>query len=271
MKAYKYIILTAFIFLTGCSVSPDGDEEAVLLKQPWVFGHGGVSEDAVTPGLVWVAPTTSAIFFKITPLTITEPFDDMISDDNIPVDFNAYLKLQIVKGKTPKLYERFGINWYDMSIKETFRTMIRDKTSSYKMFDLAGNRQVLSEIQTEVYIQISKYCKELDLPVTVLQVVVGAVTPPQEVLEETKRTAAQNQSILTQEARSKAEVSRKEAEVNKAIADKAYQNQMAMSIQEYLQLRALEIEKEKIELVREKQNVSIILGQGITPMYGVNK
>ena len=271
MKTLKYILLLAFLILAGCSVSPEGDEEAVLLKQPWIFGHGGVDQDAVMPGLVWVAPTTSAILFKVTPLTITEPFDDMISDDNIPVDFNAYLKLQIVKGMTPKLYEKFGQNWYAMSIKETFRTMIRDKTSSYKMFDLAGNRQVLAEIQTEVYTQISQYCKELDLPVNVLQVVIGAVTPPQEVLEETKRTAAQNQSILTQEARSKAEVSRKSAEVNKAIADKAYQVQMNMSIQEYLQLRGLEIEKEKIELVREKQNVSIILGQGITPMYNVGK
>ncbi|HQO09055.1 MAG TPA: SPFH domain-containing protein [Clostridiales bacterium] len=271
MKYVKYLLLTSLIFLAGCSVSPNGDEEAVLLMQPWVFGHGGVDQDAVKPGLVWVAPTTSAIFFKVTPLTITEPFDDMITDDNIPVDFNAYLKLQIIKGQTPKLYEKFGQNWYAMSIQETFRTMIRDKASSYKMFDLAGNRQVLAEIQSETFTLITDYCKKIDIPVEILQVVVGAVTPPQEVLEETKRTAAQNQSILTQEARSKAEVSRKEAEVNKAIADKAYQNQMSMSIQEYLQLRALEIEKEKIELVREKQNVSIILGQGITPMYGVGK
>jgi len=271
MKTLKYMLLMAFVFLVGCSVSPEGDEEAVLLKQPWIFGHGGVDLDAVKPGLVWVAPTTSAILFKVTPLTITEPFDDMITDDNIPVDFNAYLKLQIIKGQTPKLYEKFGQNWYAMSIQETFRTMIRDKASSYKMFDLAGNRQVLAEIQSETFTLITDYCKNLDIPVEILQVVVGAVTPPIEVLEETKRTAAQNQSILTQEARSKAEVSRKSAEVNKAIADKAYQIQMNMSIQEYLQLRGLEIEKEKIELVREKQNVSIILGQGITPMYSVGK
>jgi regulator of protease activity HflC (stomatin/prohibitin superfamily) len=271
MKKFMLVILfLAVTLMTGCSsVSPSGDEEAVLMMKPIFIGHGGVSKEPVQGGLAWVAFSTSEIIFKITPITITENFDDMITDDNTPVDFNAYLKIQIVKGETPKLYEKFGQKWYENSIKETFRTMIRDKASAYKMFDLAGNRQVLQDIQNEVFKNISGYCKSLDIPVNILQVTIGSVTPPAEVLEETKRTAAQNQSILTQEARSKSEASRKNAEVNKAIADKAYQAQMNMSVDQYLHLRALEIEKEKVELVRDKQNVSIIMGQGIVPTFGV--
>lgn len=271
MKVLMCLLLVSLLF-GGCSmIKPNAGEEAVIVKKPWFFGHGGVSKNAVSTGMVWGAPTTSGIIFKITPVTITEPFDDMITDDNTPVDFNAYLKLKIKKGETPLLYEKFGYNWYEHSIKETFRTMIRDKASSYKMFDLAGNREVLAEIQKETSEKIKQYCDTLDIPIEILQVMVGAVTPPAEVLEETKRTAAQNQSILTQTARAKAEASRKNAEINKAIADKAYQNQMAMTVEQYLELRALEIEKEKIEIVRDKQNVSIIMGQGIIPMYGVGK
>lgn len=175
------------------------------------------------------------------------------------------------KGETPILYKNFGQHWFENSLAPTFRAMVRDKASQYKMFDLAGNRMVLKEIEDNVFSSITSYCQKLQIPVNILQVTIGAVTPPPEVLEETRRTAAQNQSILTQDARAKSEAARKQAEINKALADKAYQNQMNMSMPDYLHLRALEIEKEKIELVREKQNVSIIMGQGIVPTFGIQK
>jgi regulator of protease activity HflC (stomatin/prohibitin superfamily) len=177
------------------------------------------------------------------------------------------LKLQIKEGETPILYKNFGENWYINSLQPTFRAMVRDKASQYKMFDLAGKREVLSAIEEYIFQAMINYCNKINLPISVLQVTIGAVTPPPEVLEETRRTAAQNQSILTQSARAKSEDARKQAEINKAIADKAYQIQMSMTINDYLHLRALEIEKEKIELVREKQNVSIIMGQGIIPTF----
>jgi regulator of protease activity HflC (stomatin/prohibitin superfamily) len=263
--------LTIFaIAITSCSrVTPNGDEEAVLIMKPLFFGHGGVSEKPVAAGSEWISPTTDYVMFKITPETYTILFDDMMTDDNTPVDFSAYLKVQIQKGKTPILYEKFGEKWFENSISPTYRALVRDKASSYKMFDLTSNREVLINIETQVYEQMASYCKKLNLPVDIQQVTIGAVTPPNEVLEETRRTAAQNQSILTQRARAESELARKQAEINKAIADLAYKSQMNMTIQEYLQLRNLEIEKEKVELVRDKQNVSIIMGQGINPMYNV--
>ena len=269
----RYSILCFIMLLfIGCGViAPSGDEEAAVMKKPWFFGHGGVQPNPVSAGRCWTAPTTKGIIFKITPITFTEKFDDLISDDNTPVDFNAYLKLQIIQGQTPVLYKNFGEHWYENSLAPTFRAIVRDKASQYKMFDLAGNRAVLREIEDSTFLLIGEYCKKLNLPISVLQVTIGAVTPPPEVLEETRRTAAQNQSILTQDARAKSENARKQAEINKAIADKAYQNQMNMTMADYLHLRALEIEKEKIELVREKQNVSIIMGQGIVPTFGIPK
>ena len=58
---------------------------------------------------------------------------------------------------------------------------------------------------------------------------------------------------------------RKQAEINKAIADKSYQNEMGMTITQYLSLRQLEIEKEKIELIKDKKDITIIFGQGSIP------
>jgi regulator of protease activity HflC (stomatin/prohibitin superfamily) len=269
----KYLILLISLFsFIGCGhIAPSGDEEAVVMKKPWFFGHGGVSSEPVSSGMCWTAPTTRGIIFKITPITYKEPFNDMVSSDNTPVTFHAYLKAQIKKGETPALYKNFGELWYENSLAPTFRAVVRDKASQYKMFDLAGKREVLAAIEQYVFDNMTAYCNKMNLPVIILQVTIGAVTPPEEVLEETKRTAAQNQSILTQAARAKSEDARKQAEINKAIADRAYQNQMGMNMQDYLHLRALEIEKEKIELVREKQDVSIIMGQGIVPTFQMQK
>lgn len=61
---------------------------------------------------------------------------------------------------------------------------------------------------------------------------------------------------------------RKQAEINKADADKAYKERMGMSIAEYLSLRHLEIEKEKVELIKDNKNISIIFGNA-NPVYPI--
>jgi regulator of protease activity HflC (stomatin/prohibitin superfamily) len=137
------------------------------------------------------------------------------------------------------------------------------------MFQLANNREISTQIENEIFQELTQYIAKLNIPVEVLQITVGAITPPDQVLVETRNTAAQNQSILTQQARAHAELARKAAEVNKAIADQAYQSQMNMTIDEYISMRALEIEKEKVELIKDNKNISIIFGNASTS-YQIN-
>ena len=273
-KKFIFFVFTAIILVTAFTscyrVQPDPGEESVLVYKPYIFGHGGVDPTPVSTGAQWCVFTTDHKEFPITPITITEEFTNMIPSDNTPVSFSAYLKCQIRKGETPTLYQDFGAEWYTHNLQATFRTMVRDKASAFKMFDLAGKREISSLLEKDIYKDISEYAKKIKLPVDIMQVSIGAVTPPEQVLTETKNTAAQNQSILTQKARADAELSRKQAEINKAIADMAYQNQMKMTISEYLHLRQLEIEKEKVELIKDNKNVSIIFG-GLQPTYPVVK
>jgi len=135
-------------------------------------------------------------------------------------------------------------------------------TSPHKTFDLAGNREVLNDQEGYIQEELSKFLVGKSMPVRVNRIVMGKVTPPQTVLEETMKTAAQQQAILTQRARAQAEQSRGEAEKQKAIADEMYRKTFGMSVGEYLHLRKLEIEKEKIELIRDKQNITVILSEG---------
>ena len=268
MKTILNFCLVGILLISMSScyrVKPDGDQESVLIKKPLFFGHGGVDAEPISAGATWCVWTTDHIEFTITPKTIAEEFENMIPSDNTPVSFSAYLKCQIIKGKTPKLYKEFGESWYKNNLQATFRTMVRDYASEHSMFELASNRKISSSLEKKIFLKMVNYVKKINLPVRILQVSIGQITPPQEVLNETKNTSAQNQSILTQDARAKAELSRKQAEINKAIADKSYQNEMGMTISQYLMLRQLEIEKEKIELIKDKKDITIIFGQGSIP------
>lgn len=268
---FKFFAIALIAFsVTSCyRTQPDAGEESVLVKKPLFFGHGGVELEPISTGATWCVWTTDHYEFKITPTTITEEFENMIPSDNTPVSFSAHLKCQIQSGKTPILYQEFGLEWYANSLQSTFRTMVRDYASGYTMFQLANQRKISATLEKQLYNDLKAYAEKLHLPVTIMQVSIGQITPPSEVLRETKLTAAQNQSILTQESRAKAELSRKQAEINKAIADKAYQIQMAMTVGEYLHLRQLEIEKEKVELIKDNKNVSIIFGQSVPTTFPI--
>lgn len=269
LKVIAFITVVLLVTMASCSyVTVNGDEEAVLVKKPFFFGHGGIDDVPVSSGRIMVAATTDEVLFKITPIAYAEKFQNLISDDNVPLDFETHLTLQIHKGSTPLLFGKFGADWYEHNVSPKFRSLVRDVVSAYKMQDLISSREILTSIDDKLFKSMEVYFKQISLPVDLIQVTIGAATPPDEVLVETQKTAAQNQSILTQEARAKAELARKDAEINKAIADEAYKRQMGMSTSEYLELRQLEIEKEKVELIKDKQNVSIIFGD-VKPVKNV--
>jgi len=285
MKRLKLGLFAAMAIasLAGCSgVSPGGDEEAVLIEKPWIWGHGGVDDEPVTSGNSWVALSTDAVKFKITPAKYTEEFDNLMTSDNNPVTFSVYITLQVQKGKTPILYKGWGDKWYENSLQAQVRTMVRDKASPFKMFDLTTKREISSTIEQDLTKNINSLITSIkdkdgkSLPVTLINVAVGAITPPKEVIDETSKTAAQNQAKLTQDARIAVEQSRKKADIEKANADIAYMQTMNFTPDQYLRLRELEIRKETIELAKDGKaplSLNVIMGQGqnITPTVQVGK
>lgn len=264
MKIVFVLIAMVFIsMLSGCSCSNiDAGEEGVLTMKPIIFGRGGVDPTPISTGMTFTAWTTSVDRYDIKPAQYTEEFDDLITADNNPVDFNAYVELQIIKSQSPKLHEAFGREWYARKIKEEFRTAIRANGKKHTMFVLTSDPGVLDEMGIAVKLFLTEYVKKQEIPVQVNRVTIGKVSPPKEVTEETMRTAAQRQRKLTETERADAELSRKKAEENKALADRAYRENFGMSVDQYLELRSLEIEKEKLDIVRNKENVTIILNSG---------
>lgn len=271
MKKINFLLIGFCVLLfTSCyRVSPNGDQESVVIEKPVIFGSGGVDSEPLSSGSHWVAASTDHVEFTITPVNHEEQIQEVMTKDNTPIDLTINLQLQVIKGKTPELYRNFGVEWYKNNIFPYFRSNARNEFSKYELFELTTNRTIASKLAEILLAKIQDFVKVNGLPINVMSVNISGISPPQEVLDETKKTAAQNQQSVTQKSRAEAELSRKQAEINKAIADRAYQVQMGMNTEEYLHLRQLEIEKEKVELIKDKQNVSIIFGGNVQPTYNI--
>jgi regulator of protease activity HflC (stomatin/prohibitin superfamily) len=270
---YLFIGLLTTMFCSCSLTTVDGDEEGVYVKKPWFFGKGGVREKALTEGSEWKVFTTSFYRYKVSPQQYNEVFDDAITNNNTPVDLQAYLTLQIETGKSPLLHEKFGLHWYEMNIQAKFREIVRSQMSKYDMFTLTSNREVYEEINKEVQSFVETLIAERQMPIKVIAVIIGRAKPNQMGLEEMDRTAAQIQAKETQAKRKEAEDARYEAEVSRATADKAYRSNLGLTSEEFIQLRQLEISKEYVEILRNKPNINVdlILNGGVNPIWDIKQ
>ena len=251
------------------SVSPDADEEAVLIKKPWIFGHGGVVDSPVESGLTWCWFSTHSEYFKIVPVKHQVDMDDLFSDDNTPLDFHTIIITQIKKGKSPILLRNYGKDWYNTNLYNYYCNLVRDHISQHSPFDLMSNRQILNEIDDKVLKQMQFYVETLsknkEFPVVVKQVTIGKATPNKEQLAEMNKTAKAVQAKQTQEREAEVQLAREKAERQRAKADKAYMEEMHLSAQDFIQLKW-------IETVNEKQgaNIDVMVGPN-TPMWNIKR
>jgi len=262
------VVLIAVIF--GCSrEAVDANEEGVFIKKPYFFGKGGVSDQPLLQGSEWKVFSTDFVKFIMSPVQYEEPFEDLVAKDNNLVNTNAYLTLQIELGRTPELLRKFGENWYKNNVQETFRKITRDKLCEYGMFELTTNRQVYTDINADIDKSLREYFADRGLPVAIKSVVISRAQPSKGVLEEIDRTGVQMQAELTQNKRIKMEQAREEAELARAKADKAYMREMSLSADQFISLRALEIEKEKVEMLKNNPSVKVEAFLGYPNFYKV--
>ena len=261
----KIILMFCFAILgmsalTSChSVSPDADEEAVIVKKPWFIGHGGVEQQAVQTGLTWCWWSTSGYYFKIVPVRHEITLDDLFSDDNTPLDFHTVIITQIEQGKSPILMQNYGEKWFDTNLNNYFCNLVRDHISQHSPFDLMSNRQVLNQIDTKIRKQMQDYVnalsKKKQMPIIIKEVIIGKATPNKEQLNEMNRTAKVVQAKQTQEREYEVQIAREKAERQKAKADKAYMEEMNLSAGQFINLKW-------IETVANKQgaNIDVMVG-----------
>ena len=245
-KFYFLFALMSVMLLSSChSVSPGPGEEAVLIYKPWFFGHGGVAESPVGTGLTWCWWSTHSEIFKVIPQKQQVDMNDLVSNDNTPLDFHTVIITQVKSGKSPVLLENYGTEWFETNIYNHYCNRVRDYVSQHSPFDLMSNREVLNNIDAKLLKEmrdfIAQLSKEKEFPVEIKQVVIGKAIPNDDQLQEMNKTAKAVQAKQTQDREAEVQQAREKAERQRAIADKAYQNEMGLTTAQFIQLKAWDI------------------------------
>lgn len=270
MKKSICLIAIAAILLSSLAschaVSPDADEEAVLVYKPFIFGHGGVADEPVKTGLTWCWWTTHSVYFKNIPIRYDVEFDDIMSNDNTPLDYATYITLQIEPGKSPILMKNYGIDWFANNIEAVYRNFVREEISKYSPFDLMSNREVCSEIDREVKSKLDNHIaglsKNKEFPIICREVITGRAKPNEKQLAEMNNTAAAIQARQTQERNEEMQKAREKAETARAQADKAYMEEMNLTPDQFITLKIVE---------KGNPNIDVILGGASQPIWNVRR
>lgn len=263
-KNWFYSVLSVLfvtLMFTSCyRVTPDAGQEAVLVHKPYFFGKDGVDKNPVGTGSKWVWWSTDAIEVSMVPQKYDEKLEDVTSNDNTLLDFNTQIQLQVKSGDSPILIQNYGENWYINVIQETYRNTVRSYISRYNPFDLMSNREVLDSINIMVKKDMESHIEKLsasrELPIEVINVIVGRAIPNGPQKEEMDRTAAATQAKRTEESRKEMLIAREAAERQRAIADKAYQKELGLSTDQFIELRAWEI------IEKKETNIDVLFNSG---------
>lgn len=260
------IMLAIGLLLTGTGcVAIDAGHEGVLVEQPFFFGHGGVDPVPSKTGRVWVAPTTKVIEVDVRPLQYSEHFD-IISAENAPVSFDAFLIANVVEGRSPELIARYGQSWYQQNVKEAFRTFVREEVQKYPLFQLTTDPTTRTKLQEAIAREVqTKLIEKQSIPVRLNRVVVGSILPPKGVVEQTTQTIIQEQRKITMVEFQKAEEAREKAEKQRGIADRAYRESLGLTAPEFVDLRRIEVQKEIVQ--HSPSALTVIMG---LERFGIN-
>jgi len=245
--AWSMLGTVGLLLVTSGCVAIEAGHEGVLVEQPFFFGHGGVDATPSKTGRVWVAPTTKVIEVDVRPLQYSEHFD-IISAENAPVSFDAFMIANVVEGRSPEIVGRYGTNWYQNNVKEAFRTFVREEVQKYPLFQLTTDPTTRTKLQDAIAREVqTKLIEKQNMPIRLNRVVVGSILPPKGVVEQTTQTIVQEQRKITMVEFQKAEEAREKAEKQRGIADRAYRESLGLTAPEFVDLRRIEVQKEIVQ------------------------
>jgi hypothetical protein len=278
-KAMIAILITASVaLLTGCTVaSPDAGHEAVWVKKPVIFGHGGVDPTPVKTGREFGATTSDAIDVNMLPQRADLEFDDIMTRSGVPVSFHVVGTFRITD--SVKLVEKFGADWdektgwgfWTRNLDQPIRTAVRDAVKKHDMQEMAISQTAADQVGSEVRDAAVKIVKDAGVPIIFTELNVGRVNPPDAIKNQRVETAAQEQRAITEQQRKLAEDQRLMAEQSRARADNAYRESMQLSPEQYLRLETIKMQHDVCG-ASGKATCTFLIGAGSAPpVYNIGK
>jgi regulator of protease activity HflC (stomatin/prohibitin superfamily) len=239
-KLAGFVALLAVAASAACtSVTPDAGHEGVLIRKPLLFGAGGVDGTPVQPGRKYIAWTTEAQIVDMRPIQVTVEFDDLMSRDGVPLDFDAAVRYRVTN--SVKLVSQFGADagFFARNVERPFRDAVRDAVKKRGMNETAIDATAAEEIDDEVTKAVAAVIQSADLPIQMIDVTLGRANPPDAIKNQRIETAAQEQRVNTERQTKLAEDQRLEAERSRAAADNAYREAMRLSPDQFLTLESI--------------------------------
>lgn len=235
-----FVVFAVVAWLFSVNIGPG--QEAVLIDKPLIWGHGGVQKVPVPTGRVYVWPTTNNVIVEKRPQQFLEHFDDLMSSDGVPLDFDAALRLQVLESVA--LVEKYGEKWYGNNVEVEFRNRVRQAVRKHGMNETAISTVAIDAIDSEVTDAMNTYLASANIPVKLVQVTVGKANPPDSIKDQRVATASQQQRKMTEDQRKLAEDARKAAEGSRAAADKEYLQKLGLSSEQFVTLEGFKVQRE---------------------------
>lgn len=232
------VALITWVWLID-AVAPNAGHEAVLTHKPILFGEEGVDPVPVKAGRKYVWWTTIATDVNMQPLQFSEHFEDLMSSDGVPLDFDSILRLRVTDSVV--LIRDFGPEWYEKNVKAEYRNRVRQAVRKHGMNETAIDTKAIDAIDKEVSEAMRICLKEAKLPLLMMDVTVGKANPPDSIKDQRVKTAAEQQRALSEHQRKLAEDVRKKAEESRAASDNAYREAMKLSPDQFLQLENIKM------------------------------
>lgn len=272
----KHLLIAVVCLISAaCGYARAGaGEEIVLVQKPWFFGHGGIVPEPVRAGSTLIALSTSELSVNMQPQTFIQHFNDMFTNDGVPLEFNVATKLQVTD--SVRMAKDFGVwnydsgggvmwpGWFGNNLMKPVENYVRQAVRKHGLNETAINPTAIDAIDKEVAEAIQVELKRINVPSQLLGFTVGKATPPDAVKNQRIATAEQQQRKLTEDQRKLAEDARLAAETSRAKADNAYRNDMSLSPEQFLRLEAIHMQRE----VCVKGGCTFIAGDA-SPIIGV--
>ncbi|SFV64224.1 hypothetical protein MNB_SV-12-1442 [hydrothermal vent metagenome] len=234
------IIVIGYLFIVK-RVTVNVGEEAVIIKKPWFFGAKGIEKDSISTGTIWSITSSEIKIISLKAFTIEDSLCNLFTKDNIPVDFNISLVFKYKKGEGSTLIENFGGDreWYTNLVSKPLHNSMEVAIKKQIFNDLYYDENITNEIKKDILFGVRDLIKKRAIPVNLIDIIIGKITPPKEIIESAIKRETQKDRIAFHQLR-------KEAEKTSAEADRAYMIKMNMTPKEYIKMKEIELDTKKL-------------------------
>lgn len=213
----------------------------VYMDKPYFFGKKGVRLDEVMqPGSDWAWKTTELIPVISVPYKQDSRIDDFATKDNYLVDFDSVVSLRI--SDQAKIVADWRLTFWTETLRAEYNSIVRRAVSGYSLYELMSDTEKLKSLDNEITTNMKAHIKSIGIPIVVENVALGRAKPSNEVMAQITETARRIEEKATFTRMADAQTSRKEAEKNRATADKAYALEMGLSAAQFTMLRMVEMQ-----------------------------